>query len=521
MTIQMKKILLFAPNMGRDSAATKWLSPCLGIYRIAGYLNRNGHRAECFDTALTPADQRESAIRAKLAEQQFDIIGFSVLEESLIHDIGCMNLVKSVCPDAVLVAGGIEAQYSYQEILDKSPCKLCILGEGEEPMLAIADGAPFNEIPGIVFKNPAVPLSVDKFREVTEAIPYETMPYEAYWDYYKAMYGGELTEKEDRNIHTVRIFTRNYCPMGCKFCCSTNQLADASERKAVKPADVVGDALIGIILRIIKSHPRVKTLYFTDDNFCLDLRKVRDFCEKIIALNLEVSFICFSRLDNLDERTIVLMKQAGFRLVNMGLESFSEPLLKKYGKKLNYQKAMDNIALLKIHGITPFMSVILCGPDATLEDVSMTVDGMIAQLEDGLAEAGVNVAVQPFKGSYYFDHCNDIESEIVAIPGTDKTIKKNYFIRAADPEVRELQYRFLETYHDEVKMKREMDRTGHMTSSSQAMVKLRLLKKLIEDLVAERADGEKVKEINGKVKDARRGIDAIHKLEIFRSGSVL
>lgn len=517
----MKNVLLFAPNMERDSAATKWLSPCLGIYRIAGYLKKNHHRAECFDTALVPPEKRDVEIKRKLDEHPWDIVGFSILEESLIHDIRCMQMVREHCPEALLVAGGIEAQYSYQDILDKSPCKICVLGEGEEPMLAIANGVPFHEIPGIVLKNPAIPLTQEKFREVTEAMPYETMPYEDYWDFYKSMYGGQLTEAEDQKIHTVRIFTRNYCPMGCKFCCSTHQLQNASEKKSVKPVDIVGDSLIHLVLRIIESHPRVKTIYFTDDNFCLDLRKVRTFCKEVIKLNLPVTFICFSRLDNLDEQTIILMKKAGFRLVNMGLESFSESLLKKYGKKLNYPKALQNIALLKAHGITPFMSVILCGPDATLDEVSVTVNMMMEQLEDGLAEAGVNVAVQPFKGSYYFDHCNDIESEIVSIPDTDKTIKKNYFIRAADPEVRELQYRFLETYYDEVKMKREMDKTGHMTSSSQAMVKLVLLKRLIETLVGERADANKIKEKRDKLKDARRGIDAIHKLEIFRSGSVL
>lgn len=516
-----KHILLIAPNMSRNSSGTKWLSPGLGIYRIAGYLNKYGHHAECFDTSLFEPETKADSYTKKITERDWDIIGFSVLEESLIYDIQHMNIAQELSPRSLLVAGGIEAQYNYQNILDKSSCRICVLGEGEKPMLDLANGVAFQDIPGIVFRNPAIPLSEELFRDVSEAVPYEDMPYEDYWDHYCRMYEGALSPENDEKIHTVRIFTRNYCPMGCKFCCSTRQLEDASGGKKVKPVDIIGDSLVRIILRVIKSHPRVKTIYFTDDNFCLDLEKVRSFCKKMIDLKPGVRFICFSRLDHLDESTIILMKQAGFRVVNTGLESFSKPLLEHYGKKLDYDKAIANIALLKKHGITPFMSVILCGPEATLDDVELTVNTLLGHLEDGHVEAGVNVAVQPFRGSYYFNHCDDMETEIVTIPGTSDTIRKYYFIRADDPEVRELQYRFLENYHDAIMDMKDKQQVFHLTSASQAELKLRVISKLIQDIKNERNDESSM---NGKklaVALSKRGVDAIHKLEAYRSGSVL
>jgi len=521
MSFKQKKILLLAPSVSRDSSKTKWLSPSIGVYRIAGYLKKHGHYVECIDLNLSIAQKVESCFENKLSEMEWDIIGFSVLEESLPVDIANMHLAKKLSPGSLLVAGGVEAQNNYQNILDKSPCRICVLGEGEQPMVDIADEKPLHEIPGVVFKNLAVPLDQDKFWDVTGSMCYENIPYEDYWDYYTNLYANNLTDENIEKIHTVRVFTRNYCPMGCKFCCSTNQLSGASGVKKVNVVDIIDERLVDLVVKIVKSHPRTRTIYFTDDNFCIDIEKVKSFCERIISLKLPVSFICFSRLDNLDEETIALMAKAGFRVVNTGLESFSKELLKKYGKKLDYEKAMQTLDLFTKYGIVPLTSVILCGPEATLDDVEVTVDKLFKLVASGRVEAGVNVACQPYKGSFFHEQYHDVEVEIITIPGTNHKLRKEYFIRSQDPEVRELQYRFLERYPETIQKEYESGDVVHMTSSAQAMFKLTLLTALINELKDERKDPVKQAEKIRNVSLVERGIKAIHSLEKFSSGSAL
>lgn len=521
MTKNAKNILLIAPTAGRDSSKTKWLSPCIGIYRIAGYLKKHGHYAECLDLNLAIALQNPSCLEDKLQEKKWDIIGFSVLEESLPVDISNMHIASKLCPEAMLVAGGVEAQNNYQNIMDKSPCRICILGEGELPMVAIANDTPLHEIPGVVFKTLAKPLDEEDFWDVTESMCYEQIPYEEYWDYYVGLYEGDLTPENSQRIHTVRVFTRNYCPMGCKFCCSTNQLNDASGQKSVKVIDIIDDRLVALVQDILRSHPRTETIYFTDDNFCIDTKKVHSFCNRVLELGINTSFICFSRLDNLDEETIALMAKAGFRVVNTGLESFSKELLEKYGKKLDYDRAMRTLDLFTKYNIVPLTSVILCGPEATLDDVEMTVTKLYSLVESGRVEAGVNVACQPYKGSTFHEQYHDVEVEVVQIPGTDHLIRREYFIRSQDPEVRELQYRFLERYPAAVHQAHEQGNIAHMTSSAQALLKLSLLRVLIEEIIVERDDPQKVAEKKNRVAWVERGIAAIHALEKFSSGSAL
>jgi len=521
MTRESKKVLLLAPTMSRDSSRTKWLAPNIGVYRIAGFLQKHGHQVDCYDHGLYLAGGTSVSLEGKVAEKEWDFIGFSVLEESLPNDISNMHMAAETRPGAVIVAGGIEAQYNYQTILDKSPCRICVIGEGERPMLDIVDGAPLHEIPGIVFKNAARVQTEDEFWEVSEAMRYEEIPYETYWRHYRSLYEGMTSHENLQKIHTVRIFTRNYCPVGCKFCVSTNQLSDAAGVKRAKVVDIIDDRLVSLIERIQKTQPQVKTVYFTDDDFCANLLKVKYFCKKIIEKKIDISFICFARADKLDEETIKLMAQAGFRVVNMGLESFSKEVWAEYGKRYNYDRVIRNLDLLKESGILPFTSVILCGPEATLDDIELTAGKLLEYLRDGKLEAGVNISVQPYRGSFYHDEYHDMEVEMIPIPNTKHKIRKEYFIRCRDPEARELQYRFLEHYLGLIEKEHEDERVIHATSSAQAQLKLELILELIAEIRAERSNPEKLAQKKNAVDLVERGVKAVHRLQKYSSGSAL
>ena len=85
--IKSKNILLISPTSRKEMAEVKWLSPHLGIIRLAGFLNNNGHNVEYIDTNFYLALNKEKALEEKLKSKKWDIIGFSVLDESLVTDI--------------------------------------------------------------------------------------------------------------------------------------------------------------------------------------------------------------------------------------------------------------------------------------------------------------------------------------------------------------------------------------------------------------------------------------------------
>lgn len=479
--IKSKNILLISPTSKKEMAEVKWLSPHLGIIRLAGFLNNNGHNAEYIDTNFYLALNKEKALEEKLKSKKWDMIGFSVLDESLVMDIENMYLAKKLCPEAILVAGGIEAQFNYQTILDKSPCKIVILGEGEIPFFSLANNEPLEKIPGIVFRNDALCLNEELFKKITDSIEWEKVPYEVYWDFYVNKYKGKITQDLIDKIHTVRIFTRNRCPMKCNFCSSTNQLTWSSGNEAVPVIDILTDShnLISMIEKIKKYHPRLRTIYFSDDEFCMKPSEVINFCKAIIAKNLDINFICLARIDKLNEEVVSWMAKAKFRVINIGIESFSQRTLNDLGKKYNTEIVKERIEILKRYGIHPFISIILISPNSSLDDIELTINKTLEHIKDGSVTASIVLACIPLKGSFFYEEYFDYMTEIVGIPGTKYKVKRPLMILAQDPYVREAQLKFHKEVDEEVQKKIREKKIIHATSANQAIIRLEFMKKIL------------------------------------------
>ena len=77
-----KKILLVSPDSGEISSLTQYHAPPLGVTRLAGYLTSKGHVAEYFDPNLYACNKKGLNLKDTIAKQKWDIIGFSVLDET-------------------------------------------------------------------------------------------------------------------------------------------------------------------------------------------------------------------------------------------------------------------------------------------------------------------------------------------------------------------------------------------------------------------------------------------------------
>jgi radical SAM superfamily enzyme YgiQ (UPF0313 family) len=473
----VKNILLIGPTSDREMVEVKWLAPPLGVIRLAGYLNNQGHYTEWLDLNLAHAQGKERCLEEKLQEKNWDLVGFSVLEDSLVNDIGNMYTANRLQPRATLVAGGMQAQFDYQTILDKSPCKIVILGEGEEPLLKIANGVQLQDISGIVYRNDAKPLTKADFSATTHGIPWENIPFEAYWDYYLDKYRGKLTESRLDQIHTLRVFTRNRCPRRCTFCSSTNQLPGASGVSSPVIDIMADEDFTELLTRIKAAHPRLRTVYFTDDDFCLNPHKVIDFCQQSTRKELGLKYIGFARVNELQTEMLEWMSKAGFRTLNIGVESFSQKVLDELDKGYSCGLTELNLRSAKKYGINPFISVILISPQSTLEDVELTVQKTSALIEERLVDASIALACIPFKGSKIYETTFDYLTTIVPIPGTSHLVKRERMILADDPYVREVQLRFYNTI--ETHLDQSKEGLVSMTSADQALVRLKHMQQII------------------------------------------
>ncbi|EMH80515.1 Fe-S oxidoreductase [alpha proteobacterium HIMB114] len=482
-----KNILLIGPQTELASAERSFMAPALGVIRLAGYLNKKGHYAESFEPNLSMLTGKPPFLEEVLKKKKWDIIGFSVLEETFIFDIENMQLAEKICPEAIFIAGGIEAQFNYQNVLDKTPCKFVIISEGEKSLLALADGKPINEIPGIVFKNSSVPLDQHTFDFATSAIDWEELPYEEYWDYYVNKYGDKITEQNLDEIHTVRVFSRNRCPIGCKFCSSTNQITWGSEQK-VPVISASEETLIHNIKRICNAHPRTRTIYLTDDDFCINKRSVIRFCEKVIKekekndLPKHLTFMSFCRASDASVEMFEWMKKAGFRRLNIGIESFSTKVLHEMNKKCTAEENHECMKIAKQTGVGPYANIIVTTPESTLEDVEKTVNEAYQYTLDPFFHLGVTMGIKPLKGTDYYETFSDFRTRIVPIKNTQYHLKYDDLIYAKDPRVKHLQIRYWNEIDDYMNEEIQKNDIRHGNARNLSQLKLIFLKKLVKEI---------------------------------------
>jgi radical SAM superfamily enzyme YgiQ (UPF0313 family) len=475
-------LLFVSPCSEKEVAELTFLSPPLGVVRLAGFLSARGHNAEYYDPNLHMITGDGPSFDDVLTKTEWDYIGFSVLEETLENDLMGMYHAKKLCPGSNIIAGGIEAQFNYQTILDKSPCELVVIGEGEIPLLKLADGEPLQDIPGIVFKSNARPLSQELFNEATSTIQWEALPYEEYWNFYLQAYGDKLTPAVDNAIRTVRVFSRNRCPIGCKYCSSTNQLTWGSDTKVpVISADE--DNLITVVERVVASHPDVKTIYFTDDDFCINKRSVIRFCEKVVEKDFgDLTFLSFARITDLSEEMVKWMSKANFRQLNIGVENFSQTVLEEVGKICDADRIHAGLALLKKYGIEPYFNIILITPQTTIDDIELTIDTTMYYVLDEFFHAGIISAIVPLKGTEFAEMYSDYKTHLRPLEGTNYTIKKEEMIWAEDPIVRELQKLYTESVDEEVGRRVREEGIVHKSGQNVALIKLRYMKQLILEM---------------------------------------
>jgi len=398
-----------------------FLAPPLGVWRLAGVLRHAGHDASVFDPNCRDGAP-ESALRRALAERRFDLVGVSTTGMTLRYDLALAHLAKRAQPDALLVAGGMEATFAPETLFELAPFDLVVLGEGELPLLEVlaarAEGLPVRGLPGTAFPDaagvrrvPRAALTREALRDATFLTPYEDMPYARYWRRLEQSYRvNDLPVKARREarlaeIRSVRLNTLNYCPMNCSFCSSTNFLHEAQGGDTAKVGRLDADECLAMLKRIVAAHPDVRTIIFQDDIFVFTAdTRIGPLCEAIVAAKRSgelpggLQFISTNRIDSMNAERLAAMRAAGFRVLGFGIESFAPAILREFNKARIQRHIEPNLLLALEAGVTPFLDMILTSPRCALGDLAENVRQAHRWVEAG-CEVGMYPYVIPFSGA--------------------------------------------------------------------------------------------------------------------------
>jgi radical SAM superfamily enzyme YgiQ (UPF0313 family) len=341
---------------------------------------------------------------------------------TLRFDLALAHLARRVSPHAFLIAGGMEATFRPEFLLELGPFDLVVLGEGERPLHELATrmkaGTSLESVPGTVGrrsdgslqKHPQPALTRAELADAVFATPYERMPFPQYWRRLEEAYAvGALPYKAQREaqlaeIRSIRLNTLNYCPLGCTFCSSTNFLNAAQEGTA-RIARLDAEECIAMVRRIVAAYPDVRTIIFQDDIFAFTSdQRLIPLCEGILAakksgdLPFDLQFISTNRIDAMTGARLALMRRTGFRVLGFGVESFSRRVLQEFHKDRIFPFIEPVLESALSLGITPFLDLILTSPRGQLADLAETVRSGYRWMQAG-CEVGVYPYVIPFSGA--------------------------------------------------------------------------------------------------------------------------
>jgi radical SAM superfamily enzyme YgiQ (UPF0313 family) len=489
----LPKFLLLGPYDPHCGEYT-FLAPPLGVWRLAGVLRADGVNVKVFDPNCC-AGVPERALERELLRESWDVIGVSTTGMTLQFDLRLAHLARRLVPNAIIVAGGMEATFKPELMFELGPFDRVVLGEGELPLLELAARLRTNQsiggIMGMVerkpdgslLRMPQSALNREQLRAAIFSTPYENMPYEAYWDRLEtACRAGALPTKAAREaclaeIRSVRMITLNYCPMGCSFCSSTNFLHEAQGGGVAPIARLDAQECITVMERIVAAHPKVRTIIFQDDIFVFTKdRRVLQLCEAILAakargtLPQDLQFISTNRIDAMTPERLTAMRRAGFRVLGFGIENFSRSVLTEFNKGQIHRHIEPMLSAALSLGITPFLDLILSSPRASLADVAETLREAYRWIREG-CEVGMYPYVIPFSGAAFArdptlkEHTEYVQRRI---EGTAIEWQQPAKILPIDPVVREFILRLEKDF--EVLLTQCQTRAAHLPSRVRSLV---------------------------------------------------
>jgi len=152
---------------------------------------------------------------------------------------------------------------------------------------------------------------------------------------------------------------------------------------------------------ILERYSEPKVIYFADDNFCTDIKRVEAICRGIIERKSDAYFWCQARVDTLSKspQLVDLMGEAHFAAVLTGLETPVPRLLRESNKGTTVEQIHQAIEMLHARDIGVWGTFTLGLPGETKEEAEQT-GRFITQTNVDIAQ--ITVAT-PVPGSDLYD----------------------------------------------------------------------------------------------------------------------
>jgi radical SAM superfamily enzyme YgiQ (UPF0313 family) len=327
----------------------------IGLCSLYAILREKGYRAILANLSGMP----DNRIKGLLSDEQPDIVALSMWTHNRHETAALVKTVRTLLPAAIICLGGGHASHCADEVLAELPeANLVIFGEGELTLLELVDlaekGADWSGIAGIVTRVDGTSRWNAKRERIADL---DSLPFPSGW--LDEAVGVDLVRQPEF------ISSSRGCPAACRFCSSPNFWGRQVRYRS--PVSVVDE--------ICSIRDRFGLIYISirDDTFTADKRRTIAFCQELINRRVNILWNCQSRVEVVDEETLIWMKRAGCECIQLGVESGSEKILELLGKKITPDQVKRAAELVHRIGLNLSVYLITAIPGETDEDRQATI----------------------------------------------------------------------------------------------------------------------------------------------------
>jgi len=280
-----------------------------GIGMLSAVLKAHGH-----DTKLHYMFSTYNIGPLREAIQLYgpDVICFSAVSPQYRF---VQNVVRQLQPfDAFTILGGQHPTLVPECLEEIEGLNAICIGEGEYPLLEtlekLEQGCSVENIRNLWIKNKDGRIIRNSTRHFIDNLDNLPFPDRDIFDYQSII---------NSDFNTALFMFSRGCPYNCTFC-SNHALRHKQKGKYVRFRTV--ENCLQEIREVVQKY-KIKVLYFNDDCFTARPDFVYEFCRKY-SKEFSFPFDINARSDTLNDNICKILKEAGCRRVNIGIENGSE-----------------------------------------------------------------------------------------------------------------------------------------------------------------------------------------------------
>jgi anaerobic magnesium-protoporphyrin IX monomethyl ester cyclase len=391
----MSRVALIYPYF-RTHSQNEILFPPLGSASLASQLQRFGIQAKIFDCTFETFED----IQKKIISYQPDIVGIYAMVTLSRNTFRLAEMVRANLPDPLLVAGGpLPTLYPerfcavfdtvFRGEVDLSFPRFCHDFFHRKLSRLQLKELPLEKYEGLFIKQADLQIDNPMAHYLEKEINSFPLPYRGDFDH--AAYQKIWLQMDGSK--TTSIMTTLGCSFSCDFC-SKPVFGSLFRRRNL---DVVFEEIEQI--RALGYN----SLWIADDNFTLDIKFLKGFCQRIAGRGIHWS--CLSRVTGITEEITQLMKASGCRRVYLGLETGNPDTLKLMKKKATIEEGQNAVRLFHQVGVEVAAFFIVGYPGETTSSIE---DTFRYALELPLDNISFNVPF-PLPGSELFERVSKLD----------------------------------------------------------------------------------------------------------------